>query len=346
MAELTYRQAVAAALAQEMARDDRVVLLGEDVGSGGVFKTTGGLRERFGADRVWDTPISEQAIAGAAMGAAMAGLRPVAEIMFADFYATCWDQVANEIAKVRYMTGGQVSLPLVLRGANGSGGLGFGSQHGQSVENWAMTVPGLKIASPAGPAEAFGLLAAAIRDDDPVMVFEHKALYGRKEVVPDGEHVLPLGQARIVRPGADVTLVGLSITVGTCAGRGRRAGRRRHRGRGHRPADAGAAGRGHGPRLGRPDRAAGRGGGEPGPARLGGIGRGYRGPGGVRLAGRPGHPGQRRQRAAAGRRVPRGRGGRVRAPGYRGGARRAGRQPPGGSPAEYSGCSSTRQQKG
>jgi pyruvate dehydrogenase E1 component beta subunit len=220
MAELTYRQAVAAALAQEMARDDRVVLLGEDVGSGGVFKTTGGLRGRFGADRVWDTPISEQAIAGAAMGAAMAGLRPVAEIMFADFYATCWDQVANEIAKVRYMTGGQVSLPLVLRGANGSGGLGFGSQHGQSAENWAMTVPGLKIVSPAGPAEAFGLLAAAIRDDDPVVVFEHKALYGRKEAVPDGgpdgDQVLPLGQARTVRAGGDVTLVGLSITVGTC----------------------------------------------------------------------------------------------------------------------------------
>ncbi len=168
MAELSYRQAVAAALAQEMARDDRVVLLGEDVASGGVFKTTAGLLDRFGADRIWNTPISEQAIAGAAMGAAMAGLRPVAEIMFADFYATCWDQVANEIAKVRYMTGGQVSVPLVLRGANGSGGLGFGSQHGQSVENWAMTVPGLKIASPASPAEAFGLLAAAIRDDDPV----------------------------------------------------------------------------------------------------------------------------------------------------------------------------------
>ena len=216
MAELTYRQAVAAALAQEMARDDRVVLLGEDVASGGVFKTTGGLRERFGADRVWNTPISEQAIAGAAMGAAMAGLRPVAEIMFSDFYATCWDQVANEIAKVRYMTGGQVTLPLVLRGANGSGGLGFGSQHGQSVENWAMTVPGLKIASPAGPAEAFGLLAAAIRDDDPVMVFEHKALYGRKEEIGDAEQVVPLGQARTVRAGRDVTLVGLSITVGTC----------------------------------------------------------------------------------------------------------------------------------
>jgi pyruvate dehydrogenase E1 component beta subunit len=216
MAELSYRQAVAAALAQEMARDERVVLLGEDVGSGGVFKTTGGLRDRFGPDRVWDTPISEQAIAGAAMGAAMAGLRPVAEIMFADFYATCWDQVANEIAKVRYMTGGQVSVPLVLRGASGSGGLGFGSQHGQSLENWAMCVPGLKIVSPAGPAEALGLLAGAVRDDDPVLVFEHKALYGRKEQVPDGEHVLPLGQARTVRAGSDLTLVGLSITVGTC----------------------------------------------------------------------------------------------------------------------------------
>jgi pyruvate dehydrogenase E1 component beta subunit len=119
MAELTCRQVVAAALAQEMARDDRVVLLGEDVASGGVFKTTAGLREKFGPDRVWNTPISEQAIAGAAMG----GLRPVAEIMFADFYATCWDQVANEIAKVRYMTGGQVTMPLVLRGVNGSGGL-------------------------------------------------------------------------------------------------------------------------------------------------------------------------------------------------------------------------------
>jgi len=216
MAQLTYRQAIAAALAQEMARDDRVVVLGEDVASGGVFKTTAGLHERFGPERVWNTPISEQAIAGAAMGAAMGGLRPVAEIMFADFYATCWDQVANEIAKVRYMTGGQVSMPLVLRGANGSGGLGFGSQHGQSLENWAMCVPGLKIVSPAGPAEAFGLLAAAIRDEDPVLVFEHKALYGRKEEVGDGEHVLPLGQARTVRAGGDVTLVGLSITVGIC----------------------------------------------------------------------------------------------------------------------------------
>ncbi len=211
MAELTYRNAVAAALAQEMARDERVVLLGEDVACGGVFKTTVGLQERFGAERVWDTPISEQAIVGAAMGAAMAGLRPVAEIMFSDFYATCWDQ-----AKTRYMTGGQVTMPLVLRSANGAGGMGFGAQHGQSLENWAMCVPGLKIVSPASPVEMFGLLAAAIRDNDPVMVFEHKALYASKEDCPPGEQLIPLGQARTVREGRDVTLVALSITVGIC----------------------------------------------------------------------------------------------------------------------------------
>lgn len=216
MAELTFRNAVLAALAQEMQRDERVVLLGEDITSGGVFKTTTGLLDTFGPDRVWDTPISEQAIVGAAMGAAMAGLRPVAEIMFSDFYAVCWDQVVNEIAKTRYMTGGQVSLPLVLRGANGFGSLGFGSQHGQAVENWAMCVPGLKIVSPADPVEMVGLLAAAIRDEDPVLVFEHKALYGVKQDVPDGEQHIPLGKARVVREGSDVTLVGLSITVGVC----------------------------------------------------------------------------------------------------------------------------------
>ena len=217
MAELTFRQAVAAALAQEMARDERVVLLGEDVACGGVFKTTLGLKERFGTERVWDTPISEQAIVGAAMGAAMAGLRPVAEIMFSDFYATCWDGVANEIAKTRYMTGGQVKLPLVLRGANGAGGLGFGAQHSQALENWAMCVPGLKIVSPASPVEMFGLLAAAIRDDDPVLVFEHKAMFNTKEEGPPGECVIALGSARTLREGRDVTLVALSITVGICA---------------------------------------------------------------------------------------------------------------------------------
>ena len=216
MAELTFRNAVKAALVQEMRRDGSVVLLGEDISSGGVFKTTLDLQSEFGAERVWDTPISEQAIVGAAMGAAMAGLRPVGEIMFSDFYATCWDQVVNEVAKTRYMTGGQVTLPLVLRGSNGFASMGFGSQHGQSCENWAMTVPGLKIVSPSTPSDMMGLLAASIRDNDPVLVFEHKGLYAAKGEVPDTEHVVPLGVAAIRRPGNDVTLVGLSITAGHC----------------------------------------------------------------------------------------------------------------------------------
>ena len=212
MAELTYRDAVVAALAQEMERDERVVLIGEDLRAGGVFKTTKGLFERFGEVRVRDTPISEQAILGAATGAAMAGLRPVAEIMFSDFFAVCWDAVVNEIAKARYMSGGQLTLPLVIRSANG-GGIGFGSQHSQSVESWAFTVPGLKIAVPSTAADAAGLLAAAVRDDDPVLVFEHKALYGVRGEVPDGEQLVPLGQAAVRRTGRDVTLVALGSAV-------------------------------------------------------------------------------------------------------------------------------------
>lgn len=215
MAELTYREAVAAALRQEMARDGEVVLIGEDLRAGGVFKTVKGLFDEFGPDRVWDTPISEQAIIGAAMGAAMAGLRPVAEIMFSDFYATCWDGVVNEIAKARYMTGGQLGVPLVIRSADG-GGLGFGSQHSQAVANWAMCVPGLKIIAPSTPADMAGLLAAAIRDDDPVLVFEHKALFAVRGTVPDGELFVPLGEASVLRQGADVTFVGLSSTVPLC----------------------------------------------------------------------------------------------------------------------------------
>src|SRR4030088_1955668 len=145
MAGLSYREAIAAGIAQEMERDPMVYFIGEDIGAaGGVFKTTVGLFERFGPDRVWDTPISEQAILGAAMGAAMTGLRPVAEIMFSDFFAVCWDIVANQIAKSRYMTNGQVSFPLVIRSANGAG-LRFGAQHSQSVENWLMAVPGIKV---------------------------------------------------------------------------------------------------------------------------------------------------------------------------------------------------------
>ena len=213
MAELTYREAVAAGIAQEMERDPTVYFIGEDVAeAGGVFKATVGLLERFGPDRVRDTPISEEAIVGAAMGAAMTGLRPIAEIMFSDFLATCWDIVANQIAKTRYMTNGQVSLPLVIRTANGAGSR-FGAQHSQSVENWAMSVPGLKVVAPSSPADVKGLIASAVRDPDPVIVFEHKSLYPTKGEVPDGEHVVPLGEARVVRIGSDLTIVGLAAMV-------------------------------------------------------------------------------------------------------------------------------------
>lgn len=213
MAELTCREAVAAAIAQEMRRDPSVVFLGEDIGAaGGVFKTTVGLFEEFGPERVRDTPISEQAIIGAAMGAAMTGLRPIAELMFSDFFAVCWDLVANEIAKSRYMTNGQVSFPLVIRSANG-GGARFGAQHSQAIENWAMMIPGLKVVAPSNPADIVGLLAASIRDPDPVVFFEQKSLYGTKGPVPDGEHVDTLGTARMVREGADATIVALAAMV-------------------------------------------------------------------------------------------------------------------------------------
>ncbi len=213
MAELTYREAVTAAISQEMRLDSNVVFLGEDIAAaGGVFKTTEGLLDEFGSDRVRDTPISEQAIIGAVMGAAMTGLRPIAEIMFSDFFAVCWDLVANQIAKTRYMTDGQCSFPLVIRSANG-GGSRFGAQHSQSVENWAMAVPGLKVVAPSNPADIKGLLAASIRDPDPVLFFEQKSLYATKGEVPDDEHVVPLGQARIVRSGNDVTIVALAAMV-------------------------------------------------------------------------------------------------------------------------------------
>ncbi len=213
MAELTYRDAVAAGIAQEMERDNSVVCLGEDIAAaGGVFKATVGLLEKFGPLRVRDTPIAEQAILGAAMGAAMTGLKPVAEIMFSDFLAVCWDIVANEIAKTRYMTNGQISLPLVIRTGNG-GGSRFGAQHSQSVENWAMAIPGLKVVAPSTPADVKGLLAAAIRDPDPVIFFEHKALYATKGEVPDGEHIEKLGTAVIRRQGSDLTIAALALMV-------------------------------------------------------------------------------------------------------------------------------------
>jgi len=213
MAQLSYRDAVAAGIAQEMRRDENVVLLGEDIAeAGGVFKTTVGLLDEFGPLRVRDTPISEQAILGATMGAAMTGLKPVAEIMFSDFFGVCWDTVANEIAKARYMTNGQVDVPLVIKCGNG-GGARFGAQHSQSVENWAMAVPGLKVVAPSNSADIKGLMAASIRDPDPVLFFEQKSLYGVKSEVPDGELVIPLGEANVAREGSDVTIVALAAMV-------------------------------------------------------------------------------------------------------------------------------------
>ena len=213
MAQLSYRSAVSRAIAQEMRRDNSVVFLGEDVGAaGGVFKATGGLLEEFGPERVIDTPISEQAILGTAMGAAMTGLRPIAEVMFSDFFAVCWDIVANQIAKTRYMTNGQVTLPLVVRSGNG-GGLRFGAQHSQAVENWAMAVPGLKVVAPSNSKDVIGLFAASVRDDDPVLFFEEKALYAVNSEVPDGEIIDRLGVASIRREGGDATIVALGSMV-------------------------------------------------------------------------------------------------------------------------------------
>ena len=213
MAELSYREAVAHGIAQEMRRDASLVMLGEDIAAaGGVFKTTVGLLEEFGPDRVRDTPISEQAILGAAMGAAMTGVPVIAEIMFSDFIAVCFDMLANEIAKSRYMTDGQLSFPLVVRTANG-GGARFGAQHSQSVENWCMMIPGLKVVAPSTPQDVVGLMAAAVRDPDPVVFFEHKSLMATKAVIPDGEIVGELGSAKVVREGTDATVAALALMV-------------------------------------------------------------------------------------------------------------------------------------
>src|SRR6202048_4174536 len=222
MAELTYRDAVAAGIAQERERDNLVVCLGEDIAAaGGVFKATVGLLEKFGPLRVRDTPIAEQAILGAAMGAAMTGLKPIAEIMFSDFLAVCFDFIANEFPKSRYMSNGQLKCPLVVRTGNGAGSR-FGAQHSQSVENWCMMIPGLKVVAPSSPVDVIGLLAASVRDPDPVIFLEHKSLYATKGEVPDGEIVDKLGTASIVRPGKDATIAALALMVpraGAAAGK-------------------------------------------------------------------------------------------------------------------------------
>jgi len=213
MPELRYMRAIGEALAEEMTRDERVIVLGEDVGApGGAFGVTRGLYERFGRERVRDTPISEAAVVGAAIGAAVNGLRPVAEIMFMDFIGVCWDQVVNQMAKMRYMFGGQVRLPLVLRTHIGAG-LNAGPQHSGSLEAWAMHVPGLKVVMPSTPADAKGLLKSAVRDDNPVLFIETKTLYATKGQVPEGEHLTPLGRAEVRRAGTDVTIVAVARMV-------------------------------------------------------------------------------------------------------------------------------------
>jgi pyruvate/2-oxoglutarate/acetoin dehydrogenase E1 component len=214
MTEMTYRDALKAGIREEMLRDDRVFLLGEDIGLnwGGAFKVTKGLAEEFGVERVRDTPISENTIAGAAVGAAITGMKPVAEIMFGDLIALAMDQVCNQAAKMRYMFGGQTSVPLVLRTPFG-GGKNIASHHSQSLEAWFMHTPGLKIAVPAFASDVKGLIKTAIRDPNPVLFAEHKLVYDKKEEVPDEEYLIPFGQAKIRREGADVTLWGTFIML-------------------------------------------------------------------------------------------------------------------------------------
>jgi len=213
MNELTYRQAINQALDAELAADSEVFLIGEDIGAGGgVFKVTDGLFAKYGPERVFDTPISEQAIVGCTLGAAMQGLRPVAEIMFSDFTAVCFDQIANQMAKCRYMSDGQMALPLTIRMATGAGS-GFGAQHSQSAEQWLLNVPGLKIVVPSTPSDAYWMLRAAIRDPDPVLYFEHKALYGRKGEIVAHESVPALGSVSVVKPGADLTIVASQLML-------------------------------------------------------------------------------------------------------------------------------------
>jgi len=215
MAIMMYRDALRAALQEEMSRDPRVFVVGEEVGRyGGAYAVTKGLFDMFGAERLVDAPISEASTVGLGVGAAITGLRPVVELMYVDFVGLAMDQIANQMAKVRYMTGGQVTVPMVLRTQGGTG-RSAGAQHSQSLESWLAHVPGLRVVMPATPADAKGLLKTAIRSDDPVVFIEHKALYALKGEVPDGEHLVPFGAAATVRPGRDLTIVTYSRMVHT-----------------------------------------------------------------------------------------------------------------------------------
>jgi pyruvate/2-oxoglutarate/acetoin dehydrogenase E1 component len=214
MREITYAEAIREALRHEMKLDDNVFIFGEDVGAfGGCFGVTAGLFQEFGQDRVMDTPISESAIMGAALGAALMGLRPVPEIMFVDFTTVCFDYLTNQAPKVRYMCGGQVEkLPLVVRTTTG-GWIRAAGQHSQSLEGWFTQVPGLKVVMPATPYDAKGLLTASLRDNNPVLFIEHKVLYGSSGPVPEDEYLVPLGKAEVKREGSDVTLISYSLML-------------------------------------------------------------------------------------------------------------------------------------
>ncbi len=211
---ITYREALNLALVEEMTRDERVIFVGEDVGGhGGAFQVSRGLFEAFGADRVRDTPISEATIVGTAVGAALAGLRPIGELQYLDFITLAMDQIVNQAAKMRYMFGGKATLPLVIRAPGGSGGRGNAAQHSQSLEAWFMHIPGLKVVMPGTPYDAKGLFKAAIRDNNPVIFIEHKAMYNQEGPVPEGDYVVPLGSADLKRQGTDVTLITYSRMV-------------------------------------------------------------------------------------------------------------------------------------
>lgn len=210
MQEITYREALNQALREEMRRDDRIFILGEDVGLyGGSYKVTDGLLAEFGSDRVRDTPISEGAIVGTGIGAAMLGLRPIAELMTINFSLLAMDQIVNHAAKIRSMFGGKVAIPLVIR-APGGGGQQLGAQHSQSLESYFMHAPGLKVVIPSTPADAKGLLKESIRDDNPVMFIEHTVLYGTKGEVPSGDYTIPLGKADVKKKGNDITIIAYS----------------------------------------------------------------------------------------------------------------------------------------
>jgi pyruvate/2-oxoglutarate/acetoin dehydrogenase E1 component len=218
MQSMTFAQALNSALKLEMQRDPNIYVAGEDVGTyGGIFGVTGGLLDEFGDRRVRDTPITESAIVGTAVGAAAAGLRPVIELMFVDFIGVALDQLYNQAAKMKYMFGGKARLPIVIRASCGAG-MGAAAQHSQCLEAWFMHVPGLKVVMPSTPYDAKGLLISAIRDDNPVVFLEHKMLYGTEQEVPEEVYTIPLGQADIKREGQDITVVATAQMVGRALG--------------------------------------------------------------------------------------------------------------------------------